>query len=170
VGNERRVQAKHGFIFWEVAMRWFTVLILLAPLGVVCGAPLPPPPQDPVKHDLLQFQGSWHALSIWKADGHQAPIEEVRYTRLAVKGDSFVLTGKDYTFSGTFTIDPTKSPRAIDVTITPKEGRPLKFLGIYQMKGVKGDTRKSFFALPGRDRPKQFSAEKGFIGFEWKRD
>jgi uncharacterized protein (TIGR03067 family) len=163
VGKERRVQARHGFIFWEVAMRWCTVLILLAPLGVVCGAP----PEDAVKNELRQFQGPWKAIAIQQADGRQAPAEEVQYTRLAVEGNKFVLTGKGYTIPGTFTIDPTKSPRAIDVTITPKEGRPLKFLGIYQMKG---DTRKSCFALPGRERPTQFSAEKGFIGFEWKRD
>jgi len=46
-------------------------------------------------------------------------------------------------------------------------GEETKLLGIYQ---VKGDIRKSCFAMPQQDRPSQFMTEKGYVSFEWKRN
>src|SRR5262249_45853031 len=146
----------------EVAMRWCSLLILLAPLSAG-GAPL----GDAAKKELEQFQGSWKAVSIQHADGRQASEDEVQNTRLVVEGNKFTLTGKDSIISGTFTINPAKTPKTIDVLLTSKDGREIKFLGIYQMQG---DKRKSCFALPEKERPTQFSSDKGYFGFEWRRN
>jgi uncharacterized protein (TIGR03067 family) len=143
-------------------MCWCSLLIVLAPLGAG-GAP----PDDAAKKELEQFQGSWKAVSILHADGSQASEDEVQNTRLVVEGNKFTLTGKDFTIFGTFTVNPTKSPKTIDVLLTSKDKREIKVLGIYQMQS---DKRKSCFALPGEERPTQFSSEKGFFGFEWKRN
>jgi len=37
--------------------------------------------------------------------------------------------------------------------------------GVYE---IKGDTRKSCFAEPGKDRPDRFRKEKGFMVLEWR--
>jgi uncharacterized protein (TIGR03067 family) len=124
-------------------------------------------PEDSAKKELQQFQGPWKAISIQHADGRQASEDEVQNTRLVIQGNKFTLTGKDYTVSGTFSVTPTRTPKAIDVLLMSKEGRETKFLGIYQMRA---GTRKSCFALPEKERPTQFSSEKGYFGFEWKRN
>jgi uncharacterized protein (TIGR03067 family) len=142
-------------------MFWCSVLLSLAPLGDGASS------EAAAKQELQQFQGSWKAVSIQQADGRQASQEEIQHTGLVVEGNRFTLTGKGYTISGTFAIDPTRTPKGIDVVLTSKDGGETRFLGIYQ---IKGDTRKSCFALSGKERPTQFSPEKGYIGFEWKRD
>jgi uncharacterized protein (TIGR03067 family) len=138
------------------------LLILLAPLAVGVGAPA----KDDMKKEIQRFQGAWQAVSLQYADGRQASEEEVKNTSLVVEGNKFTLTGKDFTIAGTFTIDPTKTPKAIDVVLVSKDGDKTKFLGIYELQG---DARKSCFALTDKERPTQFSSEKGYFGFEWKR-
>lgn len=144
-------------------MCWCSLLFLLILPGAGDGAS----PEDAVKKDLQQFQGTWQAVSIQRADGRQASKDEVQNTRLVVEGNKFTLTGKDYTISGTFTINPAKTPKAIDVLLTATDGSESRFPGIYQ---IQGNTRKSCFALPGKERPTQFVTEKGFFGFEWRRN
>jgi uncharacterized protein (TIGR03067 family) len=143
-------------------MFWCSLLILLAPLGA--GDALA---DDVAANELQQFQGSWKAVSIQHADGRPASKDEVQNTRLVIDGRKFTLTGKNYTICGRFTINSAKTPKNIDVLLTSKDGPETKFLGVYQ---IQGDTRKSCFALPAKERPTQFFAEKGYFGFEWRRD
>jgi uncharacterized protein (TIGR03067 family) len=142
-------------------MRCCGLLILLAPLAVGVGAPS----EDAAKQELQRFQGAWQAVAFQHADGRQASAEEVKNTHLVIEGNRFTLTCKDYTIAGTFTIDPSKTPKTIDVLLTAKDGLETRFLGIYQ---IQGDTRKSCFALAGKERPTQFSSEQEYFGFEWK--
>jgi uncharacterized protein (TIGR03067 family) len=143
-------------------MRICTLLVLLASVAAAAT-----PLDDAAKKELGQFQGSWKAVSIQQADGRQAPLDEVQNTRLVVEGNKFTLTGKNSTIAGTFTVNPTKTPRTIDVLLTSKDGRETRLLGIYQ---IQGDTRKTYFAMPGIGRPTSFSSENGHIGFEWRRN
>jgi uncharacterized protein (TIGR03067 family) len=124
--------------------------------------------EDKVKNDLEQFQGSWQAVAV-HSDGQPSSREEVQATRLVVDGNKFTLTGKNFTITGTFVIEATKTPKTIDVVLTPKDNDMAKttLLGIYE---IKGDKRKSCFALPEKERPTKFSPAKGYIGFEWKRN
>ena len=56
------------------------------------------------------------------------------------------------TEAGTFTLDPSRKPKGIDVT--PEDGKPI--LGIYQ---IDGDTHKVCLAEPGRERPTEFTTQ-----------
>jgi len=125
-----------------------------------------PAGDDVAKKDLQLFQGSWQAVFIQNVDGQRAPDEDVRATRLLVHGNEFTLMVKDVTVYGTFTIDPTKTPKAIDVTL--KGAKPgEKFLGVYQ---IDGEIRRSSFALPGNERPRAVRpSAKGYVMLEWKR-
>ncbi len=142
-------------------MHWFCSLILLPSLMAASA-----PPQDAPKEGIAQFQGTWKAVSIQTADGSRASEDDVRNTRLVVDQDRFTLTGKGFTVSGTFTVNATAIPKSIDVLLTTKDRVETRFLGIYQ---IQGDTRRSCFALPGKERPKQFTTEKEYFGFEWRR-
>jgi uncharacterized protein (TIGR03067 family) len=95
------------------------------------------------------------------------PDNEVEQTRMTVEGKRFTLKTKDLTLKGTFTINPSETPKSIDVTLINDNGQETKLLGIYE---IKGDTRKSCFALPQQDRPKQFMTQSGYVTFEWKRN
>jgi uncharacterized protein (TIGR03067 family) len=144
-------------------MRLQALFVLL--VGLLLAADKPR--EDAVKKELAKFQGSWQAVAVQHADGQPGPADEVRQTRLVVEGTKFTLTGKGYSIAGTFTIDPTRTPKAIDVLVTPNDGPKVRFPGIY---AVQGDKRKSCFALSGKERPKRFSSGEGLFGFEWKRD
>jgi uncharacterized protein (TIGR03067 family) len=143
-------------------MLWCTAVLLFTPLGPGDGVG----PNDRVKEELRQFQGAWKAVSIQDADGRKGTKEEVQNTQIVIDGNKFKLTGKDYTIEGSFKINPATTPKSIDVVLTAEDGRETKFLGIYE---TKGKTRKSCFALQEKERPKEFSTDKGYFGFEWTR-
>jgi uncharacterized protein (TIGR03067 family) len=145
-------------------MYQYSLLILVAFLGTENRVRS----EDTAKNDLKQFQGSRQAVAM-HSDGQASSKEEVQATRLVVEGNKFTLTGKDFAVTGTFFIESTKTPKTIDVVLASKNNRKSKttLLGIYK---IKGDKRKSCFAFPEKKRPTQFSAAKGYVGFEWKRN
>jgi len=147
----------------EVAMSWFMLWMLLAPLE----AGDKPPAPDAVKKEIAKFQGTWKAVAAQDVNGGEVSREEVGKTRLVVEGNTFKLSGKDFTIDGTFTVNPAKTPHTIDVVLKSNDGKETRILGIYQ---IQGDTRKSCFGLSDKERPTTFSARKGYIGFEWKRN
>lgn len=123
---------------------------------------------DPVQQEMKQFQGSWHAVAVQHADGSPAMTEEVLATRLIVEGNKFTLINKQMNVSGTFTVNPTRSPKAINAVLKSARGPDVTLLGIY---ATKGGARKSCFALPGKERPTRFmNGESGYVGFTWTRD
>jgi uncharacterized protein (TIGR03067 family) len=135
-------------------------LLLVLPLF---GASAPKP--DAIEEELKKFEGKWRLVSA-DLDGKEATPEQVKTTTLVVTGDKFTLKMGDETHKGKFTIDPGKKPRTIDVEFTEGTLKDTKVLGIYEMEG---DTRKSCFAPPNEDRPKDFSSGKGY-NWTWKRD
>lgn len=145
-------------------MTCLKILCVVGWLTLPVGTPL----DDGSKRDLERFQGSWQATAILTDDGRSAPVEDLENTRLVVTGDRFVLKGKEYTITGRITIDGAKTPKTIDVTLDAKEGQqPVKLLGIYC---IDGETRKSCFAMPDKNRPTSFPmSPKGHVQFEWKR-
>jgi uncharacterized protein (TIGR03067 family) len=144
-------------------MRWYSSLILLAPFTVGLGAS----PDDAAKQELQQFQGSWQAVSMQFPDGRVATPAELREARLVVTGNAFTFTVMNFTVVGTFTLDPSRTPKAIDVSLADATTPGEKLLGIYQ---VQGEMRRSCFAPPGGERPKEFPLSgAGYLRFEWKR-
>jgi uncharacterized protein (TIGR03067 family) len=135
-------------------------------LAVIAVAALAFTQQTIVNPDLDKFQGSWQATYVVNLEGKRAPEEEVKDTRLTVEGTKFVLQTKDSVIKGSFTLESSRVPKAIDVILAGQKPEE-KLLGIYR---VDGDERHSCFALPGKDRPTQLEPKTpGFIYFGWKR-
>jgi len=83
-----------------------------------------------------------------------------------VKGNEFTLTDKGVPTSGTFTIDPTKTPKTIDFLLADSKSPKAKFLGVYE---ILGERRLSCFAFPMQERPRGVRpSDKGYLMFEWK--
>ena len=60
-----------------------------------------------------------------------------------------------------YKLDPTKTPKAIDIEVASGEHKGVVYLGIYELDG---DTLRICFAMPDRPvRPTEFSAGKGSV-------
>jgi uncharacterized protein (TIGR03067 family) len=132
-------------------MRTHALLVMMVGLFVAADAP---------KDDLDKLQGTWSLVSAVR-DGKDVPDDEVSRTTLVIKGDAFTFpedarvgTGP----SGTFTIDPSRTPRAIDATPSSGSNKGKTWLGIYE---IAGDLYKVAFAPPGEARPTRFVSEPG---------
>jgi uncharacterized protein (TIGR03067 family) len=132
-------------------MRTHALIVMMAGLSIAADAP---------KGDLGKLQGTWSLVSAVR-DGKDVPDDEVSRTTLVIKGDAFTFpndarvgTGP----SGTFTIDPSRTPGAIDATPSAGPTKGETWMGIYE---IAGDLYKVAFAPPGKVRPTRFVSEPG---------
>jgi uncharacterized protein (TIGR03067 family) len=112
------------------------------------------------KKDKEQFQGSWRPVSA--EQGGQAQ-EDAKEHLLTFDGDSFTIKrGEQLFVKGTFTLDPSQSPKTITMKITAgrRDGDVGKEVhGIYDLND---GTLKWCTAEPGgSDRPKEFTTKQG---------
>jgi uncharacterized protein (TIGR03067 family) len=135
------------------------VMVILA-LAFLMGGEASPKRQSQEK-DETQLQGVWEHILVEVA-GKKLPEEEVRAFELVISGNQMTLTksktGKS--LSMTFRIDPTKTPKTIDLDF----GLPTleRIKGIYELQGDK------LRVCMGVDRPREFktkpnSNEKMFL-------
>ena len=115
--------------------------------------------KDAVKKDRKALQGAWKAAG----DDNKAGIVSMR-----IEGDKFVVTFKgDKTVSGTYTIDPSKKPKTIDMKIVKASGNEVEkyegktALAVYEFDGAK---LKWHSNEPGKEeRPKGLTEETGVL-------
>ncbi|MCI0738700.1 MAG: TIGR03067 domain-containing protein [Gemmataceae bacterium] len=137
---------------------WLFVLLLVGLGSSVNG-------QNATQSDVDRFQGAWQPAFMRNLEGQNATSEELKAIRLVVKDNGFTLTNKEISIAGTFTIDPSKTPKTIDLVLTGSKSDE-RFLGIYE---IQGEQRLSCFALPKEKRPQVLRpSEKGYLMFEWK--
>jgi uncharacterized protein (TIGR03067 family) len=66
-----------------------------------------------------------------EVNGDPLPEEQVKTSKLVVKGDQYSVTFGDNIATSTFKVDPTKKPKTID--FKPQDGGTIK--GIYELDG-----------------------------------
>ena len=119
------------------------------------------------KKDLAKFQGNWRLISA-ERDAKTTPEEDAKKITLTIQGNKFVLRKDAVTISeGTMTLDPTKTPKAIDETITTGPNKGKVFSAIYE---IDDDQHKICFGAAGKERPKSFSSGSGQLLQVWKRE
>ena len=132
----------------------FTVLLV----GLLLGAE---GKTDDAKKDQEALQGAWKVVS--SEAGGKGQTEQFKDHLLVFEGDTFALKkGNDVGLKGTFKLDPSEKPRAIDMTIAEggQEGDKGKVLhGIYELS--KGTLKWCTAEPGGTDRPKEFSTKEG---------
>ena len=141
-----------------------TKLLLVLAAAALVGAD--DPKADAVKDELKKFAGTWKLVAA-NLDAEEQKPEDLKTGSLVVEGDTFTLKYKNEVHKGKFVIDPGKKPKTIDVEFTGGSLKDSKVQGIYQ---IDGDTRKSCFVEPGKDRPKDFDSGKGKYVWTWKAD
>ena len=121
------------------------------------------PSDDDAKKELKRFQGKWEAIASQAFDGTTPTDIELQLMSLDVEDDTFTMKTGSITVKGKFAVDPTKKLRTIDIFFDGNNDNPMR--GVYE---ISGDTRKSSFALPGKDRPDKVGKAKGNLYLEWR--
>jgi len=112
-----------------------------------------------VKAEQDKLQGTWRLVSL-EVNGEKATRGELKKEQtMVVEGEKFTSTIDDkHSFKGTFKLDPSKKPKAVDAVVTEGEFKGKTLLGIYE---VDGDTLRACYAAPGKERPTEFASKPG---------
>jgi uncharacterized protein (TIGR03067 family) len=114
--------------------------------------------QVDLKKEVSKFQGTWTFESS-ETGGKELPAGELKGLILTFEGDKHtVKKGDDVIQAGIQKLDPSKSPKAIDVTVTEGVNKGAVMLGIYE---INGDTLRVCFDAAGKKRPTQFKSAPG---------
>jgi len=120
--------------------------------------------EDPEKDEVL-IRGSWRVASV-RQEAKELP-------KVALVQMRFIITESSISFGKVgqeqrgfdYTLDPKKTPKAIDTTHSLGPGKPILQLGIYSLEG---ETLTLSLAGAGMPRPKSFG-EKTATTFILKR-
>jgi uncharacterized protein (TIGR03067 family) len=138
-GQARDLDEEHIMI-----TQWLIVLTVCVPPS----AGVAPPTGDEAR-----LQGTWKVVSL-ESDGQPAPAEATKGAELIFEGNHYALKGGTEQFRGTFRLDATRTPRAIDATFTEPDGKEKgKAVGIYKLEG---DRLTICWHQDGKERPATF--------------
>jgi uncharacterized protein (TIGR03067 family) len=113
--------------------------------------------------DLAQLQGTWLTDSL-VSNGKTLidkdhPPGPGPATKLAYEGDKWLIRVGDKTVaSGVFRIDPSRTPKEIDILDSSGVRNDKAQLGIYELSG---DTYRYCLAPAGKPRPTSFASPEG---------
>jgi uncharacterized protein (TIGR03067 family) len=120
-------------------------------------------PDDPTPDDAKALQGEWRVVAGEK-DGKKDPEKRILDAagKLVVGGDEFTLSGKHAPPAKyKVRLDPSKTPKAIDLTIQDGKHKGTTVAGIYTLEK---DRFTLCVPIAGPDpsaRPKDFTTKEG---------
>src|SRR5207244_1027184 len=92
---------------------------------------------DAVKMDMKLLQGTW-LLQSFEINGKPVPEDKIKNITLTIKGNRYLVDLGEKKLELTFTIHPTKKPKAIDLSMAQGDEKAVTH-GIYE---VSADTFK----------------------------
>ncbi|MBI3408231.1 MAG: TIGR03067 domain-containing protein [Planctomycetes bacterium] len=111
---------------------------------------------------MKKFQGTW-TIESSVSGGMEVPADALKGLIVIFEDDKHTVKAGDKVIQvGTQKIDPSKSPKAIDVTMTEGPNKGAVMLGIYEFDG---DTLKACFDAEGKKRPTEFKSASGSTNF-----
>lgn len=117
---------------------------------------------DDVEKEMKKFQGDW-IIESSEAGGQKIPTDLLKGLIVTYDGDKHTVKRGDAVIQvGIQKIDPSKSPKSIDVTMTEGPSKGAVMLGIYEFDG---DTFKACFDASGKTRPTEFKSPAGSQNF-----
>jgi uncharacterized protein (TIGR03067 family) len=138
-------------------------------ISLLCLTVLQPAGADHAKKDLERMQGTWemHALEI---NGKDVPVNKLEGTLLIIKGDEYRTKVKDKLLVGfQLKLDPSKEPKAVDMTQKQPDGSEKVIKGIYTFEN---DLFKMCRGLDAsQERPNQFATwpNTSYFVVTWKK-
>jgi uncharacterized protein (TIGR03067 family) len=111
-----------------------------------------------VEKEFKKFHGVWTFESV-EAGGKKAPAGQLKGLTVTFAGHKYtVKKGDEVIQVGTQKLDPSTSPKAIDVKVTEGLKKGAVMLGIYE---IDGDTLGVCFDEAGKRRPAEFRSAAG---------
>ena len=111
-----------------------------------------------VEKELKKFEGTWTFESI-ESGGKAVPAADLKGIRVTFEGDKYtVKKGDEVIQAATQKLDPSRSPKTLDVTVAEGPNKGTVILGIYE---ISGDTLKVCFDPEGKRRPTEFKSASG---------
>ena len=109
---------------------------------------------------IKELQGKWRVVQMHTA-GLSPPKEVLEKARLEIKDDAWTwLSGGPVNVKFRTRLDPSKSPKEIDITMLDGPGKGSTFPGIYSLE--KGQLRVCYsHTKDPKDRPKDFKTKRG---------
>src|SRR5262245_21293093 len=116
------------------AMRTAIITVVAVLFCLAADAP------DAAKKDQEKLQGDW-TLASGERDGQAFPEDFIKSLKRTITGDKYTVMRDDEVLAkGTYTLDPSKKPKAIDIKL---ENADQAVKGIYELEG---DTFKLCYA------------------------
>jgi uncharacterized protein (TIGR03067 family) len=110
-----------------------------------------------VKEEIDKLQGTWAIVSL-EVEGMKMKETVFKGSKIILNGTAFTTLSMGATYKGTFTVDPTATPKTIDMNFTEGPEAGNKSLGIYELDG---DTWKLCLSVGAKERPKAFATKAG---------
>ena len=115
-----------------------------------------------LEKEVRRFQGAW-TIESSETGGKKLPADDLKGLIVTFEGNKHtVKKGDEVIQVGTQKLDPSKSPKTIDVTMTDGPSKGMVMLGIYEFDG---DTLKVCFDPQGKKRPTEFKSPAGSENF-----
>jgi len=124
--------------------------------------------QQAAKKDVAALQGKW-VMTALEVDGKLVAEDKIKDTFLIIKHNTYTTQVKGKGHETTFTLDPAKNPKAIDMVFTEGDKKDRVLRGIYV---IDGDTLKICRGLqPEQERPTEFGTwpNTNLFLVTWKR-
>jgi uncharacterized protein (TIGR03067 family) len=129
------------------------LVVSLASLLVV--ASLGASARGDAEQDKKDMEGTWLPATAQLA-GQPYPEKILKAMKMVLKDGKYVVTVGEGVDEGTVTLDPDKTPKAMDIKGTKGPNKGKTFLAIYELKG---DTLRVCYDLSGKARPSGFKSE-----------
>jgi uncharacterized protein (TIGR03067 family) len=137
-------------------MRWVITSVLMVLAFWTCGIADDPAPPPSVKDELQLLQGSWQ-VTLWEENGKSLTAKESKERSVFYGGNVFIFRkGEKVYQAGAIQIDPSKTPRTMNLSVKEGEGQDGVLLGIYSYED---DTLKLCFDPTGQSRPGSFKSD-----------
>ena len=109
------------------------------------------------REEYMRFGGVWKYESM-VVEGQELQAAVFGGSRLLVQGDRFTAIDPEATYRGFYRVDPSATPKTIEITFTDGPEAGTTKYGIYTLEA---DTYRSCLALTGTVRPLRFAAKAG---------
>jgi uncharacterized protein (TIGR03067 family) len=116
------------------------------------------PQTTATKTDQAEKQELDRVTGVWAQAGDNVPPENAK-ARLIYRGREFEgKSGERVLFKGHVKLDPTKTPKELDLTVVSGPNQERTMLGVYELDA---QTYRGCLAAPGKPRPATLTPEPG---------
>ena len=123
----------------------------------------------PRMNDIAELEGTWACVSA-TVDGRPLPKETTALLRLTLTRDRYKTEkGTEVLFDSTYTINPSKNPKHINMIGTEGDLKGKEAQGIYSLEK---DVLQICYTMPGDGRPEKFKSPAGSKAYLviWQRE